>query len=77
MARIRERANPSAGANQVRDERSVRYAEPNFIFQPSAVMPDDSDFSQLWGLHNTGQAIAGTRGQIFIGAAGHGVQGAG
>lgn len=40
-------------------------------------MPDDSDFSQLWGLHNTGQAIAGTRGQIFIGAAGHGVQGAG
>lgn len=29
-------------------------AEPDYIYHPVA-MPNDTDFSQLWGLHNTGQ----------------------
>jgi subtilisin family serine protease len=33
----------------------VQYASPDFIRKP-AVIPNDARFSQLWGLHNTGQS---------------------
>jgi hypothetical protein len=32
----------------------VEYAEPNFIFDINAI-PNDTNFSDLWALHNTGQ----------------------
>ncbi|MBI4684168.1 MAG: hypothetical protein HY755_03100 [Nitrospirae bacterium] len=32
----------------------VLYAEPNYIVN-AFMMPNDSRFSELWGLHNTGQ----------------------
>lgn len=41
-----------------RYERSpdVEYAEPDFVLRPSeAVMPDDTQFPELYGLNNTGQ----------------------
>ena len=37
----------------------VRYAEPNWIYQASATVPDDPLFGNLWGLDNTGQAVNG------------------
>src|SRR5438128_4090911 len=33
----------------------VLYVEPNYIVR-ALVMPNDPQFSQLWGLHNTGQS---------------------
>jgi subtilisin family serine protease len=33
----------------------VNFAEPNFLLFPD-LPPDDPEFGQLWGLHNTGQA---------------------
>lgn len=39
----------------------VEYVEPNF-FRHLAVSPDDTLFSQQWGLHNTGQSVNGTTG---------------
>jgi len=36
------------------DDPDVEYAEPNYIVRVSAT-PDDTYFSNLWGLHNTGQ----------------------
>jgi thermitase len=33
---------------------NVLYAEPNYVVQ-AAGLPDDRYFSELWGLHNTGQ----------------------
>ena len=36
----------------------VLYAEPDYVVYPTAV-PNDPDFDQLWGLHNTGQTING------------------
>jgi subtilisin family serine protease len=39
----------------------VDYAEPNYIVKAVAV-PDDAEFNQQWGLHNTGQAVNGVRG---------------
>lgn len=40
----------------------VDYAEPNYIYSISAVSPNDTRFSELWGLNNTGQTIEGTTG---------------
>jgi thermitase len=39
----------------------VEYAEPNFLIFPSRT-PNDSHFSKLWGLHNTGQTIGSQAG---------------
>ena len=33
---------------------AIEYIEPNYIVRTTAI-PDDSDFNQHWGLHNTGQ----------------------
>ena len=40
---------------------NVEYAEPNYIIH-FAAMPTDSDFDELWGLHNTGQQVDGVAG---------------
>jgi serine protease len=37
-----------------RRDPDVLYAEPNYIYDLDTV-PDDPSFSQLWGMHNTGQ----------------------
>ncbi|MBL4765846.1 MAG: S8 family serine peptidase [Colwellia sp.] len=39
---------------KLRKNPAVLYAEPDYIVHAS-VMPDDSSFSELWGLNNTGQ----------------------
>ncbi|MGE4490556.1 MAG: S8 family serine peptidase, partial [Kiritimatiellales bacterium] len=33
----------------------VKYAEADFIVSSQEIFPDDPDFSEQWGLHNTGQ----------------------
>lgn len=33
----------------------VLHAQPNFIYRACSTFPDDSYFSALWGMHNTGQ----------------------
>jgi len=43
------------GLAAVIDLPGVRYAEPDYIVTATQVFPDDPDFSELWGLHNTGQ----------------------
>jgi subtilisin family serine protease len=39
----------------------VEYAEPNYIVK-AYVLPNDARFNDLWGLHNSGQNVNGTRG---------------
>ncbi|NQX00871.1 S8 family serine peptidase, partial [bacterium] len=41
---------------------NVETAEPNFIRRIAVNPPDDSHFSKLWGLQNTGQTVDGTPG---------------
>ena len=36
------------------ENQGVKYAEPDFLYE-AQLLPDDTDFSSLWGLHNTGQ----------------------
>ncbi len=42
----------------LRQDPSVKYAEPNYIVRALGI-PNDTRFSELWGMHNTGQS-AGT-----------------
>ena len=44
-----------------RTRGDVEYAEPNYIIQAN-LLPNDPQFSQLWGLQNTGQTINGSAG---------------
>ncbi len=62
------------------EDSSVAYAEPNYIYRANeAGLPDDTDFSKLWGIHNTGQTDSagqvGTAGSdvnvLPLWAAGH------
>jgi len=41
----------------------VEYAEPNYV-RRALVVPNDPRFSDLWGLHNTGQVVNGTGGAV-------------
>ena len=40
----------------------IEYAEPNYIRWSNATTPNDPSFSNLWGLHNTGQTVNGVSG---------------
>ena len=42
-------------SRQISAMPGVRYAEPDCIVCLDETFPDDPDFSELWGLHNTGQ----------------------
>ncbi len=47
---------------QYKMDPNVEYAEPNYIRHFEATTPNDSDFGELWGLHNTGQQVDGVGG---------------
>ncbi len=40
------------------DDPNVEFAEPNYLIYPQA-MPDDTYFTQQWGLYNSGQMVGG------------------
>lgn len=42
--------------NRLRDLPGIAYAEPNYVLSMAEpTIPNDSQFDELWGLHNTGQ----------------------
>jgi hypothetical protein len=38
--------------NEFKNDPNVEYVQPNFIYYARGI-PNDIDFSKLWGLHNT------------------------
>ncbi|HWR83248.1 MAG TPA: S8 family serine peptidase, partial [Candidatus Deferrimicrobium sp.] len=48
-----------------RQSPAVEYAEPNYIHQLTAI-PNDTQFTSLWGLHNTGQNVNGSAGAADV-----------
>ena len=36
--------------NKISGEKSIAFAEPNYIYQHAAVVPNDASFPQLWGM---------------------------
>lgn len=57
VQRVRSRRGETTEAllQRYRSDPRVEYAEANVIFH-ARVIPNDSSFSDLWGLHNTGQS---------------------
>jgi subtilisin family serine protease len=51
--------------SKYRQSSAVEYAEPNYTYQFSAI-PNDTSFTSLWGLHNTGQSVNGTAGTADV-----------
>jgi thermitase len=51
---VRVDGDPAAVAKRLNRSSLVQYAEPNFILRTQAT-PNDPLYSQLYGLHNTGQ----------------------
>lgn len=48
--------NVEDALKEFKNNPSVEYAEPNYIRQIS-LTPNDTYFTNLWGMHNTGQAV--------------------
>ena len=63
LFRFRSNMNTQALVNMLSKLEGVEFAEPNYI-QHSAVIPNDPQFGQLWGLHNTGQVVGGQTGIV-------------
>ena len=36
--------------------QKIAYVEPNYVYQATVLPPNDTSYSQLWGLNNTGQS---------------------
>jgi subtilisin family serine protease len=45
-----------------RNHPNVEYAEPNYLYRLQ-IIPNDTQFGSLWGLHNIGQTVDGTTGK--------------
>jgi subtilisin family serine protease len=54
LVRVDEGREPAVTKVLESDAR-VEYVEPNHVVTIAATTPNDPSFSQLWGLHNTGQ----------------------
>ncbi|MCP3137091.1 S8 family peptidase [Pyxidicoccus xibeiensis] len=54
--RLPEGTSVEQALEHYRRDPLVAYAEPNFIYMPSA-LPADSRFGELWALDNTGQTL--------------------
>ena len=48
--------DPMALQDWFKQSHNVAYVEPNYVYQATVLTPDDTRYSQLWGLNNTGQS---------------------
>jgi subtilisin family serine protease len=61
MGMVREHAKTTAELiSSLKADDSVETVEPNYIRHVSVTAPNDTYFSQLWGLQNTGQTVNST-----------------
>jgi subtilisin family serine protease len=61
VLKVKQGTNIENLVKTLKTDSSVVYVQPNYRYMPSD-MPNDPKFDQLWGLHNTGQAINGYSG---------------
>jgi thermitase len=67
VIKLREGENVEEAIKEYKDDPSVEYAQPNYIYHAYETIPNDTGFSSLWGLKNTGQTIiaSGTAPEIY------------
>ncbi len=64
-----------AVVHRLRHNRAVAYAEPDYLMQASAVMPNDPSFALQWASDNTGQSVPAQEAEEVLGAAAPGTAG--
>ncbi len=62
LLRLAKGREVPAAARAYERNPNVEFAHPNYIAEPVSTTPNDSSFSSLWGLHNTGQTVNGVIG---------------
>ena len=62
LLRLAKGRDVPAAARAYERNPNVEFAHPNYIAEPVSTTPNDSSFSLLWGLHNTGQTVNGVAG---------------
>lgn len=60
--RTRQNETVKSAIRRLGHSYGTEYVEPNYI-RRAAVVPNDPDFINLWGLQNSGQSVFGYRGQ--------------
>src|SRR3989344_857319 len=60
IVKLEQNEDVPTAISKLKQDPLVEYAEPNYIVY-SSVIPNDPNFSKLWGLYNTGQT-GGTNG---------------
>ncbi len=56
LVKIPKNGNVTSLLKSLKADPAVEFAQPNFKYYPSST-PNDPNYNQLWGLHNTGQSI--------------------
>lgn len=63
LGMVRDHSRKTADLIQeLKNDPDIESAEPNYLRRISAAVPDDADFSKLWGLSNTGQSVNAASG---------------
>lgn len=57
--KLKSGQNVEMAAAAYRSDPNVEYAQPNYLYRATATVPDDGEYGLLWGLSNSGQAVAG------------------
>lgn len=63
LVKLPKKVSVEQALNYYRNLPEVEYAEPNYVRKLQSI-PDDSKFSNQWGLHNSGQSVKGTAGLV-------------
>ncbi|MBU2575854.1 S8 family serine peptidase, partial [Patescibacteria group bacterium] len=61
VLKIKDNKTVEEKITELKNDPNVEYVEPNYI-HPWTSMPNDTSFSELWGLHNIGQTVNGDSG---------------
>jgi len=59
--RLPEEMTVDQAVKMLKNDPNVEYAEPNYYYELD-VIPNDTHFGLLWGMHNIGQNVNGTTG---------------
>jgi len=58
LIKLSEGENIEEAVKEYKNDPSIEYAQPNYIYHAYEIIPNDTNFSSLWGLKNTHQTIS-------------------
>ena len=62
---VKKGMNTSKALKELTKNDTIEYIQPNYVYYADSI-PDDSHYTKLWGLNNTGQTVNGIKGTANI-----------